>query len=197
MQQVKACVNNEAITLRLFLAEAALQRWTNSIFFFFKKHSLYVPSPENEYTHSNQRVGQQSSNGHHVHQRFQVKQESHDSYHKGKWFKEMTLTCIYRLMLEHERASTNTGKTISWDFQIDEFHSSILQVKEQKNKQKNSVSELTAVFISIPRAVWCWAHRGVPSPYLSTRLSVCRRTQQHSSRPRGFIKAASHNISWH
>lgn len=57
-----------------------------TVFFFFKKHSLYVPSPENKYTHSNQRVGQQSSNGHHVHQRFQVKQESHDSYHKGKWF---------------------------------------------------------------------------------------------------------------
>lgn len=34
--------------------------------------------------------------------------------------------------LERERASINTGKTIRWDFQIDEFHSSILQVKEQK-----------------------------------------------------------------
>lgn len=29
-----------------------------TVFFFFKKHSLYVPSPENKYTHSNQRVGQ-------------------------------------------------------------------------------------------------------------------------------------------
>lgn len=36
--------------------------------------------PENQHTHSNQRVGQQSSNGHHVNQRFEVKQEGHDGY---------------------------------------------------------------------------------------------------------------------
>lgn len=34
--------------------------------------------PENQYTHSDQRVGQQSPNGHHVNQRFEVKQKCHD-----------------------------------------------------------------------------------------------------------------------
>lgn len=38
--------------------------------------------PEKQHTHSNQRVGQQSANGHHVNQRFEVKQESHDGYSK-------------------------------------------------------------------------------------------------------------------
>lgn len=36
--------------------------------------------PENEYTDSNQRVGQQSANGHHVNKSFEVEQERHDSY---------------------------------------------------------------------------------------------------------------------
>lgn len=35
-------------------------------------------TPENKYAHSNQRVGQQSADGHHVNQRFEVEQESHD-----------------------------------------------------------------------------------------------------------------------
>lgn len=44
--------------------------------------------PEDQYTHSNQRVGQQSANGHHVNQRFQVKQESHDGYSKQEKYNE-------------------------------------------------------------------------------------------------------------
>ncbi len=47
--------------------------------------------PENQHTHGNQRVGQQSSNGHHVNQRFEVKQESHDGYSKQKK-KQLTKT---------------------------------------------------------------------------------------------------------
>lgn len=34
----------------------------------------------------------------------------------------------------------------------------------ERAKDKNSVSELTAAFVSIPRAVWGWAHRGVWAP---------------------------------
>lgn len=45
---------------------------------------LSVYPPENQYTHSNQRVGQQSPDGHHVNQGFEVKQESHDGYSKQK-----------------------------------------------------------------------------------------------------------------
>lgn len=44
-------------------------------------------SPEDQHAHSHQWVGQQRPDGHHVHQRFQVKQEGHDSYSKGNTVK--------------------------------------------------------------------------------------------------------------
>lgn len=56
--------------------------------------------PENQYTHSNQGVGQQSANGHHVNQRFEVKQESHDGYSEQK-NTQLTLTLhLYKSMCQ-------------------------------------------------------------------------------------------------
>lgn len=81
-----------------------------------QQHCLNMPSPENKHAHSNQWVGQQSSNGHHINQCFQVKQESHDCYQR--WKKDVNI-CI--------PADVGTWvyicNTIAQDFKIDQFHS--------------------------------------------------------------------------
>lgn len=80
-------------------------------------------------------------------------------------------------MWEHNFTPSDPGvkKIICKDLQV-EFEAGLIC-----RWKTECVSDLTAVFVSLPSVVWCQAHCGVPSLISEHQTSAWSGSQQHSS----------------